>query len=451
MNLTVGKIPKKIIVYTIPVILTALIQLLFNAADLVVVGQFCGSASVAAVGSTTAFTHLFIELFLGFSSGVGSTAARAIGAEDDKSLSNTVHTAFPLALVCGTAMAAAGIYFSKSGLRLLNTPEDIIDLAASYIQIYFAGIPAMLVYNFGAAVINANGDTKKPLRYLTISGVANIIMNVIFVVAFRLDVVGVALATTISQCISAALVVNNLMKRKDASQLILRKMHFDRDAVKQIVSIGLPTGLQNSLYPIANMMIQSNVNSFGSLAVAGCSAATSVGGFVGAFISNFYTTSLNFTGQNFGAKKVRRIYSQARYCILFGFLICGTVSALTVIFARPLLGIYLTDSPEAIEEGLKKVYVMFPFYAITGITSVLTGVLRGIGISVPTMVASIFSIFVVRMLWIFIMINMLGYNNLYMINASFSVSWVIQAVLVVLIYLHYKKKLLVPMEKNIQV
>ena len=446
MNLTVGKIPRKVIIYTIPVILTALIQLLFNAADLVVVGQFCGSASVAAVGATTAFTHLFIELFLGFSSGVGSSAAQAIGAKDDKGVSEVVHTAIPLALLSGTFMAVIGICLSKSGLKLLNTPDDIIDLATSYIQIYFVGIPAMLVYNFGAAVINANGDTKKPLRYLTISGVANIVMNVIFVVTFHLDVVGVALATTISQCIAAVLVVMNLMKRKDASHLDIRNLHFDGEAVKKIVKIGLPTGLQNSLYPIANLMIQTNVNAFGSLAVAGCSAATSVGGFVGAFINNFYTTSLNFTGQNYGAKKVKRIYEQAKYCILFGFLICGVVTALVILFGRQLLGIYLTDSPSAIDEGMKKVYVMFPFYPVTGITSVLTGVLRGIGISVPTMFASIFSIFGVRLIWLLVMVNLLGYNNLYVINASFSISWTVQAIIVFFIYLYYKKKILVPME-----
>lgn len=448
MNLTVGNIPKKVIRYTIPVILTALVQLLFNAADLVVVGQFCGSASVAAVGSTTSFTHLFIELFLGFATGVGASTARAIGANDDDRISNVVHTAIPLALASGTVMAVAGILLSKPGLRLLNTPEDILDLATSYIQIYFAGIPAMLVYNFGTAVINANGDTKKPLRYLTISGIANIVMNVIFVVAFRLDVVGVALATTISQCISAGLVVLNLMKRTDASKLDLHRLGFDGDALKSIVSVGLPTGLQNSLYPIANMTIQSHINALGSLAVAGCSAATSVAGFVGAFVSNFYTTSLNFTGQNFGAKKVKRIYSQARYCLLFSVITGAVVSALAILFARPLLGIYLTDSPAAIEEGLKKVYVMYPFYAVTGVTGVLTGVLRGIGVSVPSMVISIFSIFGVRMLWIFIMIGLLGFNNLYVIQASFSVSWTVQALLVAVTYFYYKKKLLVPMEEE---
>lgn len=448
MNLTVGKIPGKVMRYTIPVILTALVQLLFNAADLVVVGQFCGSASVAAVGATTSFTHLFIELFLGFSSGVGSSTAQAIGAGDDSRVSRVVHTAFPLALLCGTAMSLIGISLSKTGLRLMNTPADILDLATSYIRIYFAGIPAMLVYNFGAAVINAGGDTKTPLRYLTFSGIANIVMNVIFVVAFRMDVAGVALATTLSQCISAALVVINLMKKTDASRLYLRKMRFDDDALRHIISIGLPTGLQNSLYPIANLTIQTHINAFGSLAVAGCSAATSVAGFVGAFVSNFYTTSLNFTGQNYGAGKIKRIYSQARYCLLFSTIIGGIVSALAILFARPLLGIYLTDSPAAIEEGLKKVYVMFPFYIVTGATGVLTGVLRGIGISVPPMLASIFSIFCVRMLWLLIMVRILGFNNLYIINASFSVSWTVQAILVVFIYLYYKKKILVPKEST---
>ena len=446
MNLTVGKIPGKVIRYTIPVILTALVQLLFNAADLVVVGQFCGSASVAAVGSTTAFTHLFIELFLGFSSGVGSSTAQAIGAGDDSRVSKVVHTALPLALLCGTTMSIIGISLSRTGLRFLNTPADILDLATSYIQIYFVGIPAMLVYNFGAAVINANGDTKKPLRYLTFSGIANIVMNVIFVVAFRMDVAGVALATTISQYFSAVLVVINLMKRTDASRLFLRKMRFDDDALRRIISIGLPTGLQNSLYPIANLTIQTHINAFGSLAVAGCSAATSVAGFVGAFVSNFYTTSLNFTGQNYGAGKVKRIYKQARYCLLFSTIIGGIVSILAILFARPLLGIYLTDSPAAIEEGLKKVYVMYPFYVVTGVTGILTGVLRGVGVSVPPMLASIFSIFCVRMLWLLIMVRILGFNNLYVINASFSVSWTVQMILVFFIYLYYKKKLLVPKE-----
>ena len=446
MNLTVGKIPTKVLRYTIPVILSALVQLLFNAADLVVVGQFCGSASVAAVGATTSFTHLFIELFLGFSSGVASSAAQAIGAGEDERVSRIVHTALPLALISGTLMAIIGIVLSKPGLAILNTPSDIIDLSAAYIRIYFAGIPAMLIYNFGAAIINANGETDKPFWYLTASGVANIIMNVIFVVAFKLDVVGVALATTISQCLSAALVVMNLMKRKDASELSFRKMRIDSEAFWRIVAIGLPTGLQNSLYPIANLTIQTHINAFGSLAVAGCSAATSVAGFVGAFVSNFYTTSLNFTGQNYGAGKIKRIYSQARYCLLFSTIIGGVVSVLAMVFARPLLGIYLTDSPEAIEEGLKKVYVMFPFYVITGLTSVLTGVLRGMGVSVPPMLASIFSIFVVRMLWLFIMVRVLGYNNLYIINGSFSVSWTIQAIIVLCIYLYFKKKLLVPKE-----
>lgn len=449
MNLTVGKIPGKVLRYTVPLILTALVQLLFNAADLVVVGQFCGSASVAAVGSTTAFTHLFIELFLGFSSGVGSSTAQAIGAGDDDRVSRVVHTAFPLALLCGSVMAVTGICLSKPGLRFLNTPADILDLSTSYIQIYFLGIPAMLVYGFGAAIMNANGDTKKPLSYLTASGIANIVMNVIFVVAFRLDVVGVALATTISQCLSAALVVMNLMKRDDASHLSLRGMRIDKGALKQIVSIGLPTGLQNSLYPIANLTIQSHINAFGSLAVAGCSAATSVAGFVGAFVSNFYTTSLNFTGQNYGAGKIKRIYSQAKYCLLFSTIIGGVVSVLAILFARPLLGIYLTDSPAAIEEGLKKVYVMFPFYVVTGLTGVLTGILRGTGVSVPPMLASIFSIFCVRMLWLLIMVRILGYNNLYVINASFSVSWTVQAILVFFIYLYYKKKLLVPKEGEV--
>lgn len=448
MDLTIGSIPKKVMIFTVPLILTTLVQLLFNAADLVVVGQFCGSNSVAAVGSTTAFTHLFIELFLGFSSGVAASTAQAIGAGDGKRVSNIVRSIVPLALLCGGVMAALGISFAKTGLRLLNTPEDILDLANSYIQIYIAGIPAMLVYNFGAAVINANGDTQKPLRYLTISGIANIAMNILFVVAFDLDVVGVALATTISQCFSAALVVWNLARRKDASHLSLRKMGFDREAVRKIVQIGLPTGLQNSLYPIANVMIQANVNTFGSAAVAGCSAATSLGGFVSAFINNFGTAALNFTGQNYGAGKIKRIYKTSKVCTVFGWLICGTVSAIAVAFARPLLGIYISDSPEAIEEGLKKVYVLFPAYCITGTTGILTGVLRGVGISMPPMVASIFSIFGIRMLWIFLMIKLLGFNNLYMVNAAFSVSWVFQFILIFFIYRYYRKKILVPLEAN---
>jgi len=446
MDLTTGSIPKKVILYTLPLIATALIQLLFNAADLVVVGMYCGSNSVAAVGSTTAIVHLFIELFFGFASGVSVTVAQSIGAKKPESTAKAVHTAIPLALVCGTVLVIIGVLAARPCLAAMNTPEDILDQAVIYMQIYFVGILPQLTYNFGAAVLHASGETRKPLIFLSVSGVVNILLNLLFVIAFNLDVVGVALATTISQTLSCVLVLRCLRKRTDASRLVFRQMRFHPAALKQILRIGVPAGLQSSFYSLANIFIQTNVNAFGTAAVAGSSAATSIGGFIGALISNYGTTSINFVGQNFGAQKYDRCRASVKWTMFFACLFGAVGSGLAILFGRQLLSIYIGDSPEAIEYGLRKLILVYGFYVTQGVQVASSGSMRGMGVSIPQMVISIFGIGVLRLAWLYVMIDVLGINTIDVVFLTFAVSWTVTAILTFIALQITKKKVLVPLE-----
>ncbi|MCQ2566494.1 MAG: MATE family efflux transporter [Clostridia bacterium] len=420
-----GPLFKNIWIYTVPVIMTGILQLLFNAADLVVVGRFCGSVCVAAVGATGAIINLVVNLFIGLSVGVGVTVATALGAKDDAKVSESIHTAMPVGLIGGIVLAVLGLFITYPLLSLMETPEDVIDLSATYMKIYFCGMPGSLLYNYGAAVLRADGDTKRPLTYLTIAGVVNVLLNLFFVIVIGFDVAGVALATIISQLVSATLVLLALARRKDSCRFEPVKMRIKKDPLVNIVRIGLPAGIQGSLFSISNVIIQSSVNSFGSAVMAGNSAASNIGGFIYTAQNSFSQTALNFTGQNMGAGNMDRVRRITRFCLIDVIIVGLAFGIAANIFARELLGIYLTDSPASVEIGVvKMLYVCLPYF-ICGMQEVMTGIIRGLGHSLTPMVVCICGACGFRVAWIFAVFNREQFHSLKVLYSSYPISWIL--------------------------
>lgn len=418
-----GPLLKNIIVYTIPIILTSWLQLLFNAADLVVVGQFNGSNSLAAVGATGAITNLIINLFIGLSVGAGVGVAHGLGSEDNEMVHRTIHTAIPAAIVSGIFLTIVGVFMSRTFLVWMGTPDNILPLSTIYMQVYFGGMVFNMVYNFAASILRAAGDTKSPLIFLGISGVINVGLNVVFVTVFHMNVAGVALATTISQAVSALLVVITLMRRKDACKLELKKLRFYKPQLMKMVRIGLPAGIQGSMFSISNVMIQSSINSFGDIVMSGNTAAANIEGFVFTAMNAFHQTAVNFTGQNVGARQYDRVKK-----ILFTCLACvGVTGAVlgTVMYAfgPQLLGIYITDSAQAIEYGLVRLGYICAVYFLCGLMDVSTGALRGMGSSLVPMVISVLGVCGIRLLWIATVFE--AYHTTDCLYLSYGVSWTI--------------------------
>lgn len=420
-----GSLFRGIIFYTIPIILTSVLQLLFNAADLVVVGRFCGSVSVAAVGATGAISNLIVNAFIGLSVGAGVAVAHGLGGHEDEVVHRTVHTAIPTALLSGVVLTVVGIAFSESLLRMMDTPETVLPLSAVYMKIYFGGITFTMLYNFCAAILRAAGDTKSPLIYLTIAGVVNVVLNLVFVTILHMNVAGVALATTISQGISAILVTLALMRRTDACKLILSKMRIYLPQLQKIVRIGLPAGLQGSLFSISNVMIQSSVNSFGDVLMSGNAAAANLEGFVYVSLNAFHQTAVNFIGQNLGARQYDRIKKTLWICL-------GSVTVVGIIFgslmysAGPtLLSFYITDSPEAIAYGMLRLGLICLPYFLCGLMDVSTGALRGLGASLQPMVISVLGVCGLRILWIYTIFQIPRFHTPQCLYISYTVSWFI--------------------------
>ena len=420
-----GPMLGNIIMYTIPIILQSLMQLLYNAADLVVVGRFCGSTSVGAVGATSSPTTLIFSLFLGLSVGAGATAAQSIGAGDFDRASRTVHTTVPTSILGGVGLAIIGNLVCEPLLRLMGTPENVLPLSTLYMRIYFAAMPFNMLWNFGAALLRASGDTKRPLIYASISGVFNVVLNIIFVTVFHMDVAGVALATTISITISAILVLRALMHRHDAMHFSFKDMHIDKQILKKILSIGIPSGIQSSMFAISNLLIQSSINSFGDIFLAGSSSAGSIEGFVYVIMNAFYQASLNFSAQNYGAKKFDRVKKAMLLCVL-----CAGVSGLIVgnlayIFGDKLLSIYITDSPQAISYGLVKLSIICCTYFLCGIMEAISGAIRGMGSSLSTMIISIFGICILRVVWIYTIFAIPQWHTPECLFLSYPITWII--------------------------
>ena len=423
-NMLSGPLWSSLITYTVPIMLTSILQLLFNAADLVIVGRFSGSINVAAVSATGAITNLIVNLFIGLSIGAGVSVAHALGGNHEKEVHRIVHTALPTAIIGGIILSIVGVVFSKTFLTLMKTPENVLPLSAKYMRIYFCGMTFTMVYNFCASILRAAGDTKSPLIFLMISGVINVLLNIFFVVFFGMTVDGVALATIASQAISAVLVVIALMRRTDACKLSLKQMLFYKQPFFKIIRIGLPAGIQSSMFAISNVIVQSSINSFNSEALmSGNGAAANIEGFVYVLMNSFHQTAVNYIGQNMGAHQYKRIKKIFGLCLIY-VTIAGFAAGFSVwTFGEKLLSIYITDSPEAIQYGLIRFnYIALPYF-VCGLMDVSTGSLRGLGASFTPMLLSILGVCGIRIMWIYTVFQIPKFHTPEWLYISYLMSW----------------------------
>ena len=435
-----GSLFKSIIRYTVPVILTGVLQLLFNAADLIIVGRYCGELSVAAVGNTGAITNLIVNLFIGLSVGTGVSVAQALGANDEEEVHRVIHTAIPTALVGSAIVTFVGFTFCATFLGWMNTPDTVLPLSAIYMRIYFAGSVFMLLYNFCAAILRAAGDTRSPLIYLSVAGVVNVGLNVFFVTVLEMNVAGVALATTISQAISATLVLLTLIRRKDACRFSWRDMCFYKRPLQKIIKIGLPAGIQGSLFSISNVTIQSSINSFGDVLMSGNAAAGNIDGFLYVSLNAFHHTALNFIGQNIGARKYERVKKIYAICLGCVFVVGALLSTITIAFGPKLLSIYIPDSPEAVSWGMVRLLYLGLPYFLCGMMDVSTGALRGMGVSIVPMIISILGICGIRVAWVYTIFQIPAYHTPQCLYLSYVVSWVVTfAAQSIAFYIQYKR------------
>ncbi len=439
-DMVLGPILHNMLLFTIPLMCSSILQLLFNAADIVVVGRFAGDNSLAAVGSNSSLINLMTNVFMGLSVGGNVLAARDFGAGSEEELSKTVHTAMLLSILSGIILTVAGVIFAPQLLIIMNTPENILPLAALYLRIYFIGMTAMMLYNFGSALLRSIGDTKRPLYYLMTAGIINVVLNLIFVVKLQMDVAGVALATVISQCISALLVVRCMMKEQGGIRLVPKKLRIHKDKFRQIVRVGLPAGFQGMVFSLSNVVIQSSVNIFGEIVVAGNSAAMNLEGFVYVAMNAFHQAAISFTSQNMGAGKrerIGRILLIAEGCVIvtgasLGWLMYG--------FGRPLLHIY-TDSPAVVEAGMVRMTIILLPYALCGMMDVAVGVLRGIGFSLAPMVISLLGACGLRLVWIATVFQVPQLHHISTVYISYPITWAVTLLAQLLLYFYAQKRL----------
>lgn len=432
-----GPLFPKILAFSIPLMLSGILQLLFNAADMIVVGRFAGNTALAAVGANAALINLLTNLFIGFSIGANVLVAQFYGAGKERDMSETVHSAIVLSLLCGGILLVLGILAAPQILILMGTPEDVLGQAVLYIRIYFIGIPVLLLYNFGSSILRAVGDTKRPLYYLLTAGIINVILNLIFVIGLRMGVAGVALATVFSQSVSAALVLRCMMHMEGGCRVELAKLKINRGKMLQIMRIGFPAGLQGTVFSLSNVLIQSSVNSFGSVAVAGNTAGQNIEGFIYMAMNTFHQTALSFSSQNFGAGNYKRIGKVFLECLGLVTFVGLSLGWLAYLFGNQLLGIYSSD-PQVIEVGLLRMSVICTMYCLCGIMDVTVGELRGIGCSVLPMVVSVLGVCAFRVFWIFTIFQQS--RSLWMLYVSYPVSWVLTAAVNMVCFMLVRKK-----------
>lgn len=442
INMLNGPLMPSVIRFSIPVILTIYLQNLFNTADMVVTGQFCGSLEVAGVSATSSLINMFVGLVTGLSLGAGLTVARAMGTRQTETISNAVHTAIPVALIGGLILSVAGVVFAPALLEMMHTPKDVLPLASVYIQIYFSGMLFSSVYNFGTAILRAIGDTKTPLYFLIIAGVLNIILNVIFVAAFHMDVAGVALATVISQAVSAVLVIIMLIHRKDACKFSFKQMRIRRNALVSILQIGLPAGLQSSLFGMSHVITSSAINSFDSAAIlSGNGACQSIEVFTDSISSGFSQTISNFVAQNLGARQYNRIKKTYAVCMGASIAFVSVASAVICLFGKQFLGFYITDSAEAISFGLVRMrYLLYPIFLMATMT-VSTGGILGLGYSLTSSMINLTTACGFRVVWVYTIFQIPEYHTLGCLYMMYPASWILTtAVAATLFFILLKRK-----------
>ncbi len=422
MDLTQGPILKNLLIFSLPLMASNVLQIFFNAADIMVVGQFAGDNSLAAVGSTSSVIHLLTNVFMGLSVGVNVLAARFFAAKQEDELRKTVHTAITVSLICGVFMVLLGEVAAKQVLIWMESPADVIDLATLYLRIYFIGMPATILYNFGAAILRAVGDTRRPLYFLAFAGLINVVLNCVFVIVFHWDVAGVAAATVISQCISCLLILRCLGNERGAIHLTRRGMGLDMRILRQIVQIGLPAGIQSSLFSLSNVVIQSSINSFGKLAMAGNTAGQNLEGFLNVIVGAFSQGGVAFVSQHVGAKRYDRINKIVITLMTCVFTISIVLGNLIYYFSPQLLLLY-TDSPDVVASGMKRMTYACCFYFFYGMMDNMVAVLRGLGNSVVPMIVALLGVCGFRILWISVMFNNPAFHTIETVYIAYPLSW----------------------------
>ena len=415
-----GPLLGKILIFYVPLMLSGILQLLFNAADIAVVGHFAGSESLAAVGSTGSLTNLIVNLFIGLSVGTNVLVARFYGAGQNNELKEMVQTAIATAVVGGTILIFVGFIISKPALNWMGTPEDVISYSVLYMRIYFCGMPFMMVYNFGSAVLRAVGDTKRPLFYLSIAGVVNVILNLLFVIVFSMGVAGVATATVISQAISAALIVRCLVQTDSVYRLEWKGIRIAKDKLVKMIQIGIPAGMQGALFSISNVLIQSSVNSFGSIAMAGNTAGSNIEGFVYTAMNSFYQSAISFCGQNYGAREYKRIGKVLLICELLVVVVGALMGNAAYLSARILLRLYSNDL-KVIQYGILRMSIISTMYFLCGMMDVIVGALRGMGYAIMPMLVSLTGACLFRIVWIYTIFRHV--HTLECLYVSYPISW----------------------------
>ena len=435
-----GSILKKMLLFAVPLMFSSILQLLFNAADIVVVGRYAGDNSLAAVGSTTSLINLLTNLFVGLSVGANVLVAHYYGAKEKDDLRKAVHTVITISIISGLILTVVGVIGTRQFLIWMDTPKEVLDLAATYLKIYFMGMTATMVYNFGAAILRAVGDTKRPLYYLLFSGVVNVGLNLLFVIKYDMDVAGVALATVISQCISAVLVLRCLIKETGAIHLDLRCLRIDRGNFFKILQVGLPAGFQGVLFSLSNVVIQSSVNGFGETIVAGNSAAGNIEGFVYMAMNAFHQAAISFTSQNIGAGRYDRV-NKILYTAQLYVVIVGLSMGLAVVkFGEPLLGLY-TNNPVVVDAGMIRLKYIVTLYFLCGMMDVMVGSLRGLGYAIMPMIVSLIGACGLRLVLIATIFKLPEFHTIEMIYITYPITWTLTLLAHIICFMIVRRRL----------
>ena len=438
-----GSVFKNMWLFAFPIMLTGLLQLLYNAADIVVVGRYAGENSLAAVGATTSITNLLINLFVGLSVGTNVLVAQFKGqgtTEGSKLVKKCVHTSMVIAVIGGVFLTVVGVSLSYLLLDMMETPREIIDEASLYMSIIFLGMPALLIYNFGSAILRASGDTKSPLVYASISGIINVILNLFFVVGFKMGAAGVGLATIISQYLSAWLTVRYLVKEKSDIKLSLKELKTDMKMLRRISGIGIPSGISGVVFGLSNVIIQSTINGFGATVVAGNSAAANIEGFAYIIMNAFSPTLSTFVGQAFGAGNIKRMKKSIYIGCLEVVVIGSIASLLILVFAEPILDIYAPGKTGVIEEGAKRLSIILSSYFICGLMEALVGALRGMGSSIIPTLATIIGVCGMRLGWVYTVFA--KYKTLESLYISYPLSWLTTDIALVIFIIFVTRKVI---------